>query len=51
MGPEIDRFALGVTALGFVGVWLLGHLATRAAVQLLHEQLTDATSADNLRTA
>jgi uncharacterized membrane protein YiaA len=47
-GPLV---VLGATALGFACVWTLGVLANRAAVLLVRQQLADATSAENLRTA
>jgi hypothetical protein len=47
-GPLV---ALGATALGFACVWVLGLVANRAAVRLVRQQLADATSAENLRTA
>jgi hypothetical protein len=47
-GPLV---ALGATALGLACVWTLGRLANRAAVRLVRQQLADATSVENLRTA
>ena len=43
--------ALGAAAAGLVLAWALGYAANRAAVRLVRGQLSEATSAENLRTA